>query len=252
MVAQSFESLYAAPALAEMSADYHSRIERGSGPQPSAQILAAIARGLRLTLDERDHLFLLAGHGKPRRAEQPDHVSPGMMRVLDRLADTLAQVMSGLSETLMQTPAAVALFGDETHFAGPARSVVYSWYTDPASRRIYPEEDHERTGRAFTAQLREAAARDGPGSRAVQLAEALRGGGAEFAAHWDEHRVGLRLSGGPKRISHPELGPLELDCQVLLDPAQAQALPVRTAAPGSESAEKLRLLNVIGTQRFDP
>jgi transcriptional regulator with XRE-family HTH domain len=239
-------------ALAEMSADYYSRIERGSGPQPSEQILAAIARGLRLTLDERDHLFLLAGYGKPRRTAQPDHVSPGMMRVLDRLADTPAQVMSGLGETLVQTPAAVALFGDETHFAGHARSLVYRWYTDPASRCIYPEQDHDHHGRAFTAGLWEQVARDGPGSPAARLADALRGRSAEFAAHWDDHRVDLRLTGQRKRISHPELGPMELDCQVLLDPDQAQALLVFTAVPGSESADKLRLLNVIGAQRFDP
>ena len=72
-------------ALAEMSTDYYSRLERQRGPQPSEQMLAAIARGLHLTLDERDHLFLLAGHSTPRRAMRGDHVSPGMMRILDRL-----------------------------------------------------------------------------------------------------------------------------------------------------------------------
>jgi hypothetical protein len=45
---------------------------------------------------------------------------------------------------------------------------------------------------------------------------------------------------------HRELGALELECQTLLDPEQSHALLVYTAAPGSESAEKLRLLSVIG------
>lgn len=236
--------------LAEMSADYYSRVERGAGPRPSEQILASIARGLHLTLDERDHLFLLAGHGTPQRVTRGDHVSPGMMRVLDRLGDTPAQVMSGLGETLIQTPMAVMLLGDETHFTGNDRSVVYRWYTDPASRRIYPQEDHELHGRAFTAQLHEAVARDGPGSRAAKLAGALRESSEEFAARWGEHQVGLRLSDQHKRISHPEVGLIELDCQVLLDPEQAQALLVFTATPGSENAEKLRLLHVIGAQSF--
>ncbi len=44
-----------------MSTDYYSRIERGRSPQPSEQMVAALARGLRLSLDERDHLFRLAG-----------------------------------------------------------------------------------------------------------------------------------------------------------------------------------------------
>jgi hypothetical protein len=65
-------------------------------------MLAAIARGLRLTLDERDHLFQLAGRNAPQRALRADHVNPGMMRVLDRLYDTPAQVVTGLGEVLVQ------------------------------------------------------------------------------------------------------------------------------------------------------
>ena len=237
-------------ALAQMSADYYSRIERGASPQPSEQILAARARGLRLTRDERDHLFVLAGHHAPRRAAGAEHVSPAMMRVLDRLSDTPAEVITGLGETLVQTPMAIALLGDETHFTGYSRSVVYRWYTDPASRRVYPEEDHARHGRAFTAQLRAAVAREGPTSRAAGLADALRERSDEFAARWQQHEVGIRLSDQRKRISHPEVGVLELDCQVLLDPDQAQSLLIFTAVPGTESAEKLRLLQVLGAQSF--
>ena len=60
-----------------MSADYVARLERGDGPQPSEPMLAAITRGLRLTPDERDHLFLLAGHRTARRDRRAHHVSPG-------------------------------------------------------------------------------------------------------------------------------------------------------------------------------
>src|SRR6185436_16037869 len=72
-------------ALCDMSVDYYSRLEQQRGPQPSEQMIAAIARGLRLTLDERDYLFRLAGHTAPARAQRTDHVSPGMLRILDRL-----------------------------------------------------------------------------------------------------------------------------------------------------------------------
>ncbi|MDQ2786016.1 MAG: helix-turn-helix domain-containing protein, partial [Chloroflexota bacterium] len=94
-------------ALCGMSVDYYSRLEQQRGPQPSEQMLAAIARGLHLTLDERDHLFRLCGHGAPHRTLRSDHVNPGLMRVLDRLTDTPAQVMTGLGETLVQTRLAV-------------------------------------------------------------------------------------------------------------------------------------------------
>jgi transcriptional regulator with XRE-family HTH domain len=56
-------------ALCGMSADYYSRIEQQRGSRPSEPMLAAIARGLHLSLDERDHLFRLhrprPQHGLP-------------------------------------------------------------------------------------------------------------------------------------------------------------------------------------------
>ncbi len=43
--------------LAGMSTDYYARLEQQRAPQPSVQITTALARALRLSLDERDHLF---------------------------------------------------------------------------------------------------------------------------------------------------------------------------------------------------
>src|SRR6201996_6942528 len=105
-------------ALCGMSADYYSRIEQQRGPQPSEQMLAAIARGLHLSLDERDHLFRLGGHAAPERVLRNDHLSPGMMRIVDRLSDTPAIVVNRYGETLLQTPMGLALLGDETRLTG--------------------------------------------------------------------------------------------------------------------------------------
>jgi transcriptional regulator with XRE-family HTH domain len=134
-----------------MSADYYSRIEQQRGSRPSEPMLAAIARGLHLSLDERDHLFRLAGHPTPARELRLEHVDAGLMRVLDRLQDTPAQVVTSLGETLLQTPPAVALLGDETAYTGPDRSMVYRWFTRPDVRQIYPAEDHDMHSRTFTA-----------------------------------------------------------------------------------------------------
>ena len=54
--------------LAGMSADYYSRLEQQRGPMPSEQMLAALARALRLSPSEREHLFALGGHSAPRRS----------------------------------------------------------------------------------------------------------------------------------------------------------------------------------------
>ena len=235
--------------LSGMSTDYYTRIEQQRGPHPSEQMLAAIARGLHLSLDERDHLFRIAGHAAPQRVHRGHHISPGTMRILDRLADTPAQVMSSLGETLLQTRPAIALMGDDSRWTGMARSMVYRWFTDPEARLIYPEEDHGLHGRVFTAQLRVAYAREGKSSRAAAVVAALLAESPDFAKIWAEHDIGA-LYHEQKRISHPQLGVLELHCQTLVDPDQSQTLLVFTAVPGTESYEKLQLLSVVGDQRL--
>jgi transcriptional regulator with XRE-family HTH domain len=235
--------------LVGMSTDYYARLERGTGPQPSEQMATAIARGLRLSLAERDHLFLLTGHAAPRRALRSDHIAPGLMRVLDRLDDTPAQIMTATGETLVQTRLAVALLGDETGFTGNERSAVYRWFTDASSRRIYPPEDHAWHGRVYTAQLRRIAAQQGPASAPARLARLLAGESSEFAELWAEHEIDLQYS-EQKRIVHAELGILDLHCQMLLDLDQSQSLLVFTATPGTTSYEKLSLLAVVGTERM--
>ncbi|MFC8828877.1 helix-turn-helix transcriptional regulator [Streptomyces sp. NPDC057137] len=234
-------------ALCDMSADYYGRIEQPRGPNPSEQMLAALARGLRLSIEERDHLFRLGGYALPRRVPGGDHINPGIMRVLDRLEDTPAQVVNNRGETLRQTRMAVALLGDETAFTGPARSLHYRWFTDPASRLLRPESDHAAHSRLLAADLHGAYTRDGKDSPVAELVEALLTASPEFASLWRERPV-LGPYCAPKRFGHPRLGLLELHCQTLVDPDQSQTLLVFTAAPGSESHDKLQLLSVIGDQ----
>lgn len=235
--------------LCDMSADYFARLERGTGPQPSEQMAAAIARGLRLTPDERDHLFVLCGHRVPLRALRSEHVSPGLMRVLDRLQDTPAQVMGSMGETLLQTPPAVALLGPQTHYRGNARSATFRWFTDPTARERYLPEDHEHNSRVNVATLRAAAAAQGVRSAASGLVHTLQSHSMEFALLWDRQEVGLRWSSA-KRFVHPEVGRIDLFCQTLQDPDQSQSLLIFTATPGTEHHDKLALLTVLGTDQF--
>jgi transcriptional regulator with XRE-family HTH domain len=232
-------------ALSHMSTDYYARIEQERGPQPSQQMIASIAQGLHLSAAERDHVFRLAGHRPPERESAGDHIDPGMLRVLDRLGDTPAEIVTELGETLRQSPLGAALVGDASAHRGPARSIGYRWFTDLASRDLYAPEQHAFLSRLWVSGLREVATRRGPGSRAAHYAELLQDASAEFRTLWDAHEVGLRPTAA-KIFVHPELGRLELTCQSLTDPAGTNTLLVYTAQPGSESAEKLDLLAVIG------
>jgi transcriptional regulator with XRE-family HTH domain len=76
--------------LTGMSVDYYARLEQRRGPQPSVQMLSALARTLRLGLDERDHLFRLAGHSAPERTGGSTYVRPALIHVPDQLDDCAA------------------------------------------------------------------------------------------------------------------------------------------------------------------
>jgi transcriptional regulator with XRE-family HTH domain len=232
--------------MAGMSVDYLARLERGAGPQPSEQMITALSRGLRLTVGERDHLLVLAGHHAPAGPASDDHVAPGLMRVLDRLTDTPAQVMGPLGQTLAQNPGAVALLGLQTQYRGLERFASYRWFTDPRERDVHPPEDHDHHGRVQVSRLRGASAASGPRSPAAALVERLSALSTEFAALWAQEQVGLRYS-EQKTFVHAEVGELSLHCQTVVDPDLQHALLVFTATPGSDSAEKLRLLTVVGT-----
>jgi transcriptional regulator with XRE-family HTH domain len=236
--------------LAGMSTDYYSRLERGSGPKPSDQMAAAIACGLRLTLADRDHLFTLIGHQAPARDLRSEHVSPGLMRVLDRLEDTPAVIIGACGETLVQTALARALFGDQTRYSGLARATVFRWFTDPAARLLYLEADHELHSRYFVSQLRSAVTRLGPDSFAADVYENLSKLSPEFVSIWEDHEIGVQHV-EQKRFRHPEVGRMDLHFQILLDPDQAHSLLVFTATPGTPSYDNLRLLSVIGDQHID-
>jgi transcriptional regulator with XRE-family HTH domain len=235
-------------ALAHMSTDFYARLEQRRGSRPSEQTTAALARALRLTQDERDHLFELAGHTAPPRAFRTDHASPGLLRVLDRL-DTPAQIVSDLGVTLSQNALAEALVGVQTRYTGLRRSMIYRWFTEPAQRAIHPEADHPLHSRAHVASLRAVHGRSAEDTEAHELVEHLLRESEEFAAQWERHEVGRRPA-TMKRFVHPLIGALTLDCQILTSENLTERLVVFTAASGSEDADRLALLAVVGSQAF--
>ncbi|MCQ4080123.1 helix-turn-helix transcriptional regulator [Streptomyces sp. RB6PN25] len=235
--------------LAGMSTDYYTRLEQARGPRPSRQILAAVARALRLSDDERDHLFLLAGEEPPRDRRASGHVRPGLLLILDRLDDTPAQVVSDVGDVLAQNPMAAALVGDASARHADQRNVVLRYFTDPRAREIVPPEDRAELARAHVANLRAVLAARPDDAHAARLVSGLRAESPEFAQLWEAHEAAVRRR-DTKRFVHPVVGLLELDCEVLLSGEHDQRLIVYTARPRSESQTRLQLLRVIGLQDF--
>ncbi|GAA3560909.1 helix-turn-helix transcriptional regulator [Amycolatopsis ultiminotia] len=237
--------------LAAMSVDYYSRLERGGGAQPSTSMLDVLARVFRLSLDERDHLYRLAGHNVADRISGTPHVAPGLQRVLDSLSGTPAFVVSDIGETLAQTPLADALFGDPSRRTGNERSSIYRWFASPDTERsVYPPEDRARQGRSLVASLRIAVGRRGPQSAAAKLAKELERRSPEFAQLWARQEVANRFS-DHKVLLHPEGGAIRFDCQALFTEDQSQTLVVLTTTPRSVDQERLQLVAVLGMARFD-
>lgn len=234
--------------LAGASVDYYNELERGAGSQPSEQMIAALARALRLSADERDYLYRLADRPVPVQGGAASHVHPGMLDLLGRMASTPAQVITDLHVTLVQNPLAVALLGDQSGLRGPRASFVHRWFTEPAARELYPEADHAAQSRAFVADLRAAAARrDARDPEAGTMIRTLLGLSPEFAALWADHDVAVRRD-DRKRLNHPTLGLIEVNCLNLFSEDGRQRLLWFTPAVGTESAGLLELLAVVGTQ----
>lgn len=233
--------------LTGMSVDYYARLEQARSPQPSTQMLRALARTLRLTRDESDHLHRLAGHPAPDRVGSSSHVRPMLLHVLDQLSDCAAFVCSDLDEILAQNRLSVLLQGDHSGRTGLAASSSYAWFTDPAVQQRVRAEDRAQHSRVRVADLRATWSRRHQDADVRQLVDALLAESPEFAEIWERHEVGVKHL-QHKRFVHPQVGELMLDCETLATSEDGQRLVILGAAPGTEAHGKLQLLRVLGEQ----
>jgi transcriptional regulator with XRE-family HTH domain len=235
--------------LAGVSVDYLTRLEQGRGAHPSGAVLTALARALRLSTAERDHLFHLAGSSPPVPGRISDAVRPSVLRLMDRFTDLPAMLLNAKLDVLAWNPMAAALLRDFSSVPPGQRNIVWQRFADGPVRLAADDTERARLDRQLVADLRGAAARypDDPGL--VRLVTRLLDRSPEFAALWAQRPVGSHHD-DRKRIEHPELGVLELDCDALHVPGEDQTLIVYSATEGSREAEALALLRVLGTQRW--
>ena len=234
--------------LAGISVDYYARLEQQRGANPSEQVIGALARALRLTDDECDYLHRLAGYRTWARDAASRHVSPGLMLVLDRLVDAPAQVIGDSGQNLARNAMAEALFGGPA-LPGRAGNVYWRTFGDPSSRPPVVEEELPAILAGHVADLRATHARRPQDAEVNALIRDLLEVSAEFRELWERHDVAVRRS-ATKTFMHPEIGRLALNCEVLLAASGEQSLVLYTARPGTDAAEKLELLRVLGRETF--
>ncbi|MGP9681026.1 MULTISPECIES: helix-turn-helix transcriptional regulator [unclassified Brachybacterium] len=231
--------------LAGVSVDHYTRLEQGRGSAPSAGVVLAIAQALHCDREQRDHLLRLGGHAPPpRRAGH--HVRPGLIALGNRLTDLPVVILTDLGEVLWTNALGKALVGGVLGDSARDRNVVWRWFTDP-SARLMPSDHWERISTAHVSDLRAAFTRRGGDAEVTALVGELEERSGEFARLWALHDVAQRQI-DQKVFLHPEVGAIELRCEVLLTPDEDVSMHAFFPLEGTDAAQKLELLGVIGTQ----
>jgi transcriptional regulator with XRE-family HTH domain len=235
--------------LAGISVDYVTRLEQGRATSPSAQVVEALARALRLSETERAHLFRLAGLVLPGPDTVPRYISPSVHRLLDRLSGTPVAVSDATWTLLTYNQPYAALMGDPSEWRGNQRNGVWRNLVEPRAGRVRQAPQARRAFEAaLVSDLRTAMARYPADRHLRQLVADLHADSPRFAELWDSGAVGRHEATERKTIDHPGVGTLTLDCDVLTVRGSDLRIMIYTAEPGTEDAERLALLTVLGTQ----
>ncbi len=238
--------------LAYISTEYYARLEQARAPHPSREVLAQLARALRLSEAERDHLHHLAGTPPGPPPGPSREVRQSIVDLLKRLPDAAAIVLSATYEVIAWNDLAAALMEDFSALPRRDRNLLRRAFLGPREdgRRLYGVSDADEFARSTARHLRAAAARYPNDPEVTGLVDELLAGSEEFARLWAAHDVAARPT-LCKTFAHPLVGPVSVTCDVLDIADRDQKVAIYTAAPGSPSEEALRLLSVIGTQRMD-
>jgi transcriptional regulator with XRE-family HTH domain len=233
--------------LAGISVDYITRLEQGRASNPSIQVIEALARALRLSQAERAHLFHLAGLLPPGPETVPVSITPSVQRMLDRLTTTPVGVYDASWTLVVANLPYTALMGDPSGWRGNERNAVWRNLVGSGTRVRHTPESRRALQAALVADLRAAAGRYPADRRLRRLVGELRVNSDRFTELWDSGAVGHHAT-AHKIVDHPHVGPVALDCDTLTVAGTDQRIMIYTAEPGSEDAERLALVTVLGTQ----
>ncbi|MGZ0232812.1 helix-turn-helix transcriptional regulator [Streptomyces sp. CPS1] len=238
-------------ALAFISAEYYTRLEQARGPRPSREVLSGLARALRLTDAERDHLHELAGAPRSAAPGPPREVRQSILDLVHRLPGSAAFVTSATLEVLAWNDLAAALMEDFSALSRRDRNLARRAFLGPRDEgpSLYGVSDATAFARHAVCRLRGAAARYPDDPEVSALILELHSGSEEFARLWASHEVDAEPTLS-KTFRHPLVGPVTVACDALELTDRDQQVVIYTAVPGSSSEQALRLLAVVGTQRM--
>jgi transcriptional regulator with XRE-family HTH domain len=222
--------------LAGVSADYIRRLEQGRR-HPSAGVVTAIARALRVGRADYERLCALAGYAAVD-GPVPREAGAAAMRLLERFDDTPAFLTDAAWNVIAVNGAWMALGGGAA--TGPARDWNVAWRTFCDARgEIDRAEDHQAGFQAvLAARLRDAYLRYPADAALAELVDELRSASRPFDTLW---RTPKTVSTYENRavFRHPDGGGITLDGALLEVPGDGLMAVVLTAAPDSADAARL-------------
>ncbi|CAK7281836.1 helix-turn-helix transcriptional regulator [Streptomyces sp. RM1] len=233
-------------ALAGVSVEYYTRLERGNLKGVSDSVLDALAHALRLDDTERTYLYDLARAAGPapgararQRTVRPT-VRPSVARIVEGMPELPAYVMNNRLDTLAANPLGRALYSEM--FADPTcgANVARFAFLNPAARRFYT--DWERMARFAVGALRVEAGKSPYDRELSNLIGELSTRSDTFRVMWGSHDVHV-FRESTKRLNHPLVGDLELDQETMSLPDESGLSVVVYSAPPETAAEDhLKLL----------
>lgn len=234
--------------LAGVSVDYLTRLEQGRATSPSAQVLEALARALRLSSSERELLFSLAGRSAPGPGSVPQRITASTQRLLDRLADVPVAVYDAMWNLIGMNQPYDALSGAWS-WHGAERNGAWRTFVGPGPLADLDEAALAEQERELVADLRVTAAHYPHDPRVADLTRRLRGRSTRFADLWDAADLpGAGIHARHKTVLHPVVGPIALDCDTLVVAGDDLRVMVYTAEPGTGDADRLALAVLLGTR----
>ena len=192
--------------LAGVGLSWYTWLEQGRDIKPSAQVLDALARVLRLDAAERAHLFHLARVELPLPATEYTREAPRELAdIVTALEPNPAYLIGPRTDVLGWNAGATAMLGEPTRAPDGRQNLLWWLFT---SAGLHSAQRRE-TARSALARFRAEHARRIGDPDFAALIEALEAASEDFRAWWPRHEV-LAEQLGTKTIEHPRVGRLVL------------------------------------------
>ncbi|MGW3651018.1 helix-turn-helix transcriptional regulator [Streptomyces sp. NPDC000878] len=235
--------------LAGLSVDYVVRLEQGRARNPSAQVVTALARALRLDPAERDHLFRCADLAPPSAGNVSRHIPMSVRRLVQQMGDVPAAVFAADWTIVGWNTMWTAAVGHPGTYGWDEDSLVSGMFRasgtqgrDPiAAWPVWSWKGNEAQEEDLVADLRVTAAAHPHDERLAALVEDLLRSNPRFARLWCNGTAGPYV-GDRKTIEHPLVGDIALDVDALMPAGTDLRIITYAAPPETTDAEKLDAL----------